>query len=41
VVSKLAGGERCGRCWQQVERLSREGLCERCEAAVAAWRAAA
>jgi len=41
VVSKRAGGERCARCWQQVERLSPEGLCERCEAAVAAWRAAA
>jgi len=41
VVPARAGGERCARCWQQVEELSAEGLCERCEAAVAAWRAAA
>jgi isoleucyl-tRNA synthetase len=41
VVPALAGGERCARCWQQHDRLSAEGLCERCEAAVAAWRAAA
>ena len=41
VVPALAGGERCARCWQQHDRLSAEGLCARCEAAVAAWRAAA
>jgi len=41
VVVELAGGERCARCWQQHDRLSEEGLCERCEAAVAAWRRAA
>ena len=41
VVPARAGGERCARCWQQVAELSEAGLCGRCEAAVAAWRAAA
>jgi isoleucyl-tRNA synthetase len=41
VLPALAGGERCARCWQQVDQLTPEGLCARCEAAVAAWRAAA
>jgi len=40
-VPARAGGERCERCWQQFEAVSAEGLCERCERAVAAWRAAA
>ncbi len=41
VVPGLAGGERCERCWQQFPTLNTDRLCERCAAAVAAWRPAA
>ncbi len=41
VVPGLAGGELSKIAWAADGAVSAEGLCERCEAAVAAWRAAA